>query len=124
MMKQTEHKNQGTIIVPITIADITASGKVIAKLPRGARIKTVNVTIDEVFNGTINTITLGVAGTTAKFHSALSLASLAGTDSTRQHTSTDAIPEILMTIAAAGATTGIGNITIDYALPTQFSVEY
>ena len=123
-MKQVEHKNQGTIIIPITIANIGASGIAIAKLPKGARIKSINVTVDEVFNGTTNTITLGVAGTTTKFHSALTLASIAGANSVRGHTATDTASEVLMSIAATGATTGKADITIDYTLPTQFSVEY
>lgn len=123
-MKQIEHKNHGTMIVPLTIADITASGKVIAKLPIGTRIHSVNVTVDEVFNGTTNTITLGVTGATTKFHSALTLASVAGATSTRQHTTEATTSEVLLTIAAASATTGKAVVTIDYALPTQFSVEY
>lgn len=123
-MKQIERKNHGTMIVPLTIADITASGKVIAKLPIGTRIHSVNVTVDEVFNGTTNTITLGVTGTTTKFHSALTLASVAGATSTRQHTTAETTAEVLLTIAAAGATTGNATVTIDYALPTEFSVEY
>jgi len=123
-MKQTERKNHGTIILPLTIADITASGKAIAQLPIGTRILSVNVTVDEVFNGTTNTITLGVTGTTTKFHSSFSLASIAGANSTRQHTTAETTAAVLLTIAAAGATTGKATVTIDYALPTEFSVEY
>lgn len=123
-MKQTMRKNHGTIIVPVTKADVAFSGKAIAKLPIGARIHSVNVSVDEVFNGTTNTITVGVAGTTNKFQAGFSLASLAGNTSTRQHTASVGTEEILVTIAAAGATTGAAVIAIDFSLPTEVSVEY
>ena len=123
-MKQVMRKKHGTIIVPITKADVAFSGKVIAKLPIGARIHSVNVSVDEVFNGTTNTITVGVAGATTKFQSAFSLAALAGNTSTRQHAVASGTEEILVTIAATGATTGAAVVAIDFALPTEVSVEY
>jgi hypothetical protein len=53
-----------------------------------------------------------------------SLATVAGATSTRQHTATGATQEVLLTIAGTAATTGKADITIDYALPTEVSVEY
>lgn len=123
-MKQVEFKNQGTMIVPVTFANAGASGLAIAKLPRGTRIKNVNVTVDTLFNGTTPTITLGVAGATTKFANAFTLAAVGGVNSVMQHTVTDATAEVLMSLSAAGATAGSGNVTIDYTLPTHFSVEY
>jgi len=123
-MKQVVRKNHGTIIVPLTKDNVGDSGVVIAKLPVGARIHSVNVTVDEVFNGTTNTITLGVAGTTSKFHSTFSLASVAGATSTRQHTAAVGTEEVLLTVAGTEATTGKADVTIDFVLPTEVSAEY
>lgn len=124
-MKQIIRKNHGTIIVPITKDNVGDSGVIIAKLPEGARIHSVNVTVDEAFDGTTaNTITIGVAGTTNKFHNALSIASVAGATSVRQHTAAVGTQEILMSVGGSTATTGKADVTIDFALPTEVSVDY
>lgn len=123
-MKQTVRKNHGTMIVPFTKANVGASGVVIAKLPIGARIHSVNVTVDEAFSNADNDINVGVTGATTKFQSGFALDAVAGNTSTRQHTATEATQEVIMSILGAVSATGTGNVTIDYALPTTYSVEY
>lgn len=124
MMKQLERKNQGTMIVPFTKADVGASSKVIAKFPVGTRIKVINVTVDEVFEAVGNTISLGVSGATTKFQNAVAMNAIVGNNSTLQHTVTDGTAELLMSIAGSVSATGAGDITIDYVLPSEYSVEY
>lgn len=122
-MKQIERKNHGTIIVPVTFSNSGAASLAIAKLPKGTRITNVNVTVDTLFNGTTPVITLGVAGALTKFANAFTLAAVGGVNSVMQHTATDAAPEVLMSIPVT-STAGAATVTIDYALPTNFSVEY
>jgi hypothetical protein len=123
-MKQTERKNYGTMIVPFGKADVGASSKVIAKFPIGTRIKTVNATVDEAFADVGNTISLGVSGATTKFQNAVAMNAIIGNNSTLQHTVTDGTAELLMSIAGSVSATGSGDITIDYILPSEYSVEY
>lgn len=123
MMKQTEYKNRGTMIVPVTFANSGAASLAIAKLPKGARVERVNVTVDTLFDGTTPTISLGVAGSLTKFTNVFTLAAVGGNNSVMQHTITDATAEILMSVPAT-STVGAANVTIDYVLPTHFSVEY
>lgn len=123
-MKQVIRKNHGTIIVPITKENVGDSGVIIAKLPVDARIHSVNVTVDEAFANADNTITLGVAGTTSKFQNAFALNALAGNTSTRQHSTAVGTDEILMSVAGTASATGAAVVTIDFALPTEYSVDY
>lgn len=122
-MKQIERKNHGTMIVPVTFSNSGAASLAIAKLPKGTRITNVNVTVDTLFNGTTPTITLGVTGTLAKFANAFTLAAVGGVNSVLQHTVTDTTAEVLMSVPAT-STAGAATVTIDYALPTDYSVEY
>ncbi|MDD2267475.1 hypothetical protein [Sulfuricurvum sp.] len=123
-MKQTERKNQGTMIVPLSNGNVGDSSVVIAILPIGTRIKNVNVTVDEAFTNADNTITVGVSGAASKFQNAFALNAVAGNNATRQHTITGTTTEIIMSVAGTASTTGVANVTIDYVLPTEYSVEY
>lgn len=122
-MRQYKYNKVNTIELEISKADVGASGVVVARLPEGARILGVNVTVDEAFDGaTANTITVGVAGAVDKFQSAVSLASVSGNNSARQHTVTDTTKDVIMSIAGTTATTGSGTVTVLYRDPSKYVI--
>ena len=123
-MTQREYDKHGTFIIPVDYSSVGGGDIVIAKLPLGAHIHSCNVTVDEVFNGTDNKITVGVVGTLNKFQNAFSLAALAGNTSTRQHTCGDTTKEVIMSIEGSTATAGKATVTIDFVKPSHYVVEY
>lgn len=123
-MTQREYDKHGTFIIPVDYTQVGLGDVVVARLPMGAHVHAVNVTVDEAFNGTDNKITVGVAGTLNKFQNAFSLAALAGNTSTRQHNVAETTKDIIMSVSGTTATAGMAYITVDFVKPSHYVVEY
>jgi hypothetical protein len=122
-MRQYAYNKLSVIETEITTSDVGASSVVVARIPEGARVVGINVTVDEAFDGvTANKVNLGVVGDLTKFQNAFSLASLSGVNSVRQHTATETTMDVLMSVAGTVATTGKATVCVFYRNASKYVI--
>lgn len=109
-----------TVVDTTSLAFGTASPLTLFSTPTGAVIHRVEVVIDTAFNGT-PTLTIGIAGTTAKYMGATQN-NLNGTAGDVYQTNpglpSTAGEALIATYSAGGASAGAARILVHYSVPT------
>lgn len=122
-MRQYAYSKLCVIEKEITILDVGTSGVVVARIPEGARVVSVNVTVDEAYNGiTANEVDLGVTGDLTKFQNQLSLAAVGGANSVRQHTAAETTTDVLMSVTGTVATAGKATVSVLYRNASKYVI--
>lgn len=122
-MRQYAYNKLGVIEKEITILDVGTSGVVVARIPEGARVVNVNVTVDEAYDGTTaNKVDLGVTGDLTKFQNQLSLAAVGGANSVRQHTAAETTTDVLMSVTGTVAAAGKATVSVLYRNASKYVI--
>lgn len=122
-MRQYVYNKFSVIEKEITKLDVGTSGVVVARIPEGARVVSVNVTVDEAYDGTTaNKVDLGVTGDLTKFQNQLSLAAVGGANSVRQHTAAETTTDVLMSVTGTVAAAGKATVSVLYRNASKYVI--
>lgn len=125
--KQYEHGNTGYMTAQLGFADQGVE-KPLFTLPVGARVISINATIQEAFNGdAANTLNIGDATDDDAYLSGVACGTPAGFNSTQQKTVSETSRVIVGKVLGGGttaATAGAAEVTVGYLLPTTKKVNY
>ena len=124
MGKQIEYiVNKSTRKQITYAAQGAATATEIGRFPAGTQVK-VNVTINEVFDGTTPIVTIGTGTTANKFIDGQAITAAGGHDSALRLVTTESERDVVASIGGTGATAGALTVTVDYTLPTNEEVSY
>lgn len=115
--KDFNRRDVSTAIVSIGFADLTAAGSDAAiQLPGGAMVTGGFLVVDEVFNSTTNTLSIGDALLATRHGNAINLKALGVTQLTvtGYETLTEADLKVAYALTGAASTTGKARLYVEY----------